>query len=301
MDKIDLRCPSLTYCDPHGLRSVWEMLTFNGGEMVRAILALRSLEAISRNLPSKDSQGNLKKSDVINRASAKTILRHLREFKEAIAGLNVRTTNLAVVELRKHFAGSKIKITYVFFADLLEDVRVTFRRELTLIKMFCVEPKYESYFEIDLSAFGPVFKTAFTGAVYEIDEAGKCHALSRSTACIFHLMRAMEIGIRAVARSLGIPDPIKDAERNWGKILEKIKAEMDRRNAAKPLQWNANDRNFFAEVYASLDAVRVAWRNPTMHVENKYTEDESEHIFVTVRGFMKKLSSRMDEKGEPKA
>jgi hypothetical protein len=57
----------------------------------------------------------------------------------------------------------------------------------------------------------------------------------------------------------------------------------------------------FSEVYASLDAVRVAWRNTTMHVENKYTDDEAEHIFIAVRGFLKKLSSRMDETGQPLA
>jgi hypothetical protein len=38
-----------------------------------------------------------------------------------------------------------------------------------------------------------------------------------------------------------------------------------------------------------------------MHVENKYTTDEAEHIFVAVRGFMKKIASRMDENGQPVA
>jgi hypothetical protein len=38
-----------------------------------------------------------------------------------------------------------------------------------------------------------------------------------------------------------------------------------------------------------------------MHVENKYTNDEAEHIFVAVKGFMMKLASRCDENGDPKA
>jgi hypothetical protein len=38
-----------------------------------------------------------------------------------------------------------------------------------------------------------------------------------------------------------------------------------------------------------------------MHIEKKYTDDEAEHIFVAVKGFMKKLASRCDEMGEPKA
>jgi hypothetical protein len=57
----------------------------------------------------------------------------------------------------------------------------------------------------------------------------------------------------------------------------------------------------FEALYASLDAVKNPWRNATMHVENKYTDDEAEHIFVAVKGVMMKLASRCDENGDPKA
>jgi hypothetical protein len=55
------------------------------------------------------------------------------------------------------------------------------------------------------------------------------------------------------------------------------------------------------DLHASLDAVKNPWRNSTMHVEKKYTDDEAQHIFAAVKGFMKKLAARMDENGEPKA
>jgi hypothetical protein len=38
-----------------------------------------------------------------------------------------------------------------------------------------------------------------------------------------------------------------------------------------------------------------------MHVENKYTEDEAEHIFLAVRGLMRKITARLDEDGKPVA
>jgi hypothetical protein len=52
-------------------------------------------------------------------------------------------------------------------------------------------------------------------------------------------------------------------------------------------------------LHASLDAVRNPFRNTTMHVEKKYTDDEAEHILALVKGFMKKLASRCDENGHP--
>ncbi len=38
-----------------------------------------------------------------------------------------------------------------------------------------------------------------------------------------------------------------------------------------------------------------------MHVEIKYTPDEAKTVFILVEGFMKTISSRMDEYGEPLA
>lgn len=97
---------------------------------------------------------------------------------------------------------------------------------------------------------------------------------------------------------MAIPDPTKAAENNWGKILSKVKEAIERRSSES--KWaDPDEKAFFESTYASLDAVRVAWRNTTMHVTIKYTDEEAEHIFVAVRGYMKTLSSRYDENGQP--
>jgi hypothetical protein len=72
------------------------------------------------------------------------------------------------------------------------------------------------------------------------------------------------------------------------------------RNAAQPQGWqHAEDKDFFTGAYALLDNVRNVWRNATMHVKVKYTEEEADNIFRAVRVFMKKLASRLDESGKP--
>src|SRR4051795_7608402 len=54
---------------------------------------------------------------------------------------------------------------------------------------------------------------------YEISETGKCLALGRSTASVFHSIRCLEASIRALARCLRLPDPTTGAERNWNIVL----------------------------------------------------------------------------------
>jgi hypothetical protein len=156
------------------------------------------------------------------------------------------------------------------------------------------------FYEQGTLCLGDDVADKFQSAAYEIDEAAKCFALDRYTAAVFHLMRTMEFGIKAVARCLQIPDPIKPAERNWGKMLGRIAGGMNAKWPTSADRTNG-DGAIFEGLHASLDAIKNAWRNPTMHVENNYNEEEADHIFGVVMGFMKKLASRCDENGLPSA
>ena len=183
----------------------------------------------------------------------------------------------------------------------ISDVAKTVKRELSSRLLLSMPLAKINYYQPDEPLFGKDFSNNFQSASYELDEAAKCFALNRHTACVFHLMRIMEIGINAARKSLSIPDPVKPSERNWGKILQLFKVEIDARNKT-PSKWvKSSNVDFFSEVYVSLDAVRNVWRNATMHVEKTYTEEEAERIYLAVKGFMKKMSSQIDENGQPLA
>jgi hypothetical protein len=147
--------------------------------------------------------------------------------------------------------------------------------------------------------FGKEVADRFPSASYEIEEAGKCLALDRSTASAFHSIRCLEAGLRAISRCLAIPDPTKGADRNWSKALRDINTQID---AKWPKSGRlAGDGRFFEDVYAVLVAMQNPYRNSTMHLDQKYTGEEARHIYEMVKGFMRKLASRCDENGEPKA
>jgi hypothetical protein len=141
--------------------------------------------------------------------------------------------------------------------------------------------------------FGPIVRSKFSHAIYEIDEAAKCLALGRATACVFHLMRVVEQALRAIHRCLNLPIPDSPS---WGIWLKQIREERVKRGDRK---WPEND--YFQDVYSRLDAIKDAQRDSTMHVETIHTEEEARLIFENTGAFMKKIASRMDESGEPKA
>jgi hypothetical protein len=173
--------------------------------------------------------------------------------------------------------------------------------EIERCHFFHLENAYFAYYESSEKLFGEVVAKQFPSAIYELDEASKCIAFARSTAAVFHLMRIMEIGLRSVAECLNIPSPFNPGGQNWGGILGQIKLEIDRRGKAGKTWSNLSDRHTFVDLHASLDSVRNAWRNTTMHVEKKYTQEEAVQIFQAVRAFMMKCSVRFDEAGNPKA
>jgi hypothetical protein len=176
------------------------------------------------------------------------------------------------------------------------------RLELSAKHLLVLEPRDVRYFAPERPLFGSEFDQKFISAGRsELNDAAKCLALSRSTAAVFHLMRIMELGIRALTACLGIPDPIKPAERNWAIMLRKIRDEGINRKWPTPADRISGDGSIVDSFYASLDAVKNPWRDPTMHVDKRYEPEDAELIFGAVRGFMMILASRCDEDGDPKA
>lgn len=183
-------------------------------------------------------------------------------------------------------------------AAAVHDMEARLHDELKSRLFLSVLPSVASRYEQAEPLFGVDVHIKFPNAQFEIDEAGKCFALDRATASVFHLMRVMEIGLRATAACLG-SNLMASTNPNWSQILRSMANEMASKKSAR--SWGGQDEEFFQEVYVTLDAVRNVWRNATMHVDQKYTLEEAQHIFGAVRGFMTKLASRLDEQGLPLA
>jgi HEPN domain-containing protein len=154
-------------------------------------------------------------------------------------------------------------------------------------------------FDDSVPIFGDDVATKFPSIKYDVTEASKCLTLGRSTASAFHLLRCLEAAIRAVARSLNIADPIKGAQRNWGNALSEILKELDRRwpKATRI----SGDAVLFERWHTDFSLLQNPYRNSTMHLETTYTEEDAEHLFITVRKIMQSIAARLDENGLPLA
>ena len=90
----------------------------------------------------------------------------------------------------------------------------------------------------------------------ELEAAGRCHAYGQNTACVFHLMRVVDYGLRLVARSLGI---VYDARSGHG-IGKAIEKKMSQEYGEKVKDWKLSEL-FYAEILTDIQAISHGHRN----------------------------------------
>lgn len=163
--------------------------------------------------------------------------------------------------------------------------------ELRTVELFVVEFEKRAYLT-DPYLFGPEVSSKFTPAIKDIEEAGQCFAFDRYTASVFHLMRIVEVGLRALGASLN--DAELDPRKNpsWDRILGRCDRELAKPYDQRSPEWKS-DQQFYANATANLRAVKDAWRNPTLHVERSYDEREASEIWNAVRAFMRHLATKL--------
>jgi len=182
------------------------------------------------------------------------------------------------------------QMTYGEYGDRLSILMGRIQDESEMELFLWVPKRHAKLFESKYPPFGAQVFENFPSVTYDIAEAATCLSLERSTACIFHLMRVMEAGLKSLSRALDIP-----YAPSWESYLKQINDRVSEKYKKKGISWK-KDEAFFVELAGDLLTVKIAWRNPTMHIVRVYTQEEAETIFRAVESFVQKLASRFSER-----
>ena len=196
------------------------------------------------------------------RLNLRPAVQQLERIKEALFGDNRGTLD----EIKP-----KLLDLHMQILDLLED------------RVFLVmPPECKHLYKQHSPLFGPDVEAKFPQMSEDISEAGKCLALGRPTAAVFHLMRVMEIGTQKLGDALKVQLP---AQKNWQNVLDEVN------KAIKALDQKAAQTKAYAATSAHLYNVKLAWRNEVMHPKQTYTHDEATKVFSAVDTFTRDLAS----------
>jgi hypothetical protein len=192
------------------------------------------------------------------------------------------------------------KLTAASANNAIYELRQAIRKELNARKFVMIENEKSEFFE-DNNLFGERVGKSFPAAKDEIQAAGNCMAMNLNTAAVFHLMRVVETAMRALVVHLRIKIKNKTIkEAGWDELIKLIEKNIKERREKydsvkrkKRSDWN--DLKFYGVAADELKVFKENWRDKVMHTWSPYNEYDAHSVFVRVRDFMQRLSTKVSE------
>ena len=275
---------------PHKrLTDVWEMLQkTEGNALLSAMNSLFKLAAQYRDCASMYKTQEMKK--ILEAA--------LDRVTEEMAKLEL-DKELGVME----FADKTLLALYVLDIDsadkqgmaneiysLVKSLDMAIEGSLRGRTMYYMDPRNAERYEKAKLEFSQEVIHTFPNACWDLEEAVKCLAFERYTACVFHLARPMEIAVRKVGKRMGVTVKYKKEKGylHWGTITNNMNGRLAILKRSDPDEYEK-----WVRVHGMLECVRVAWRNETMHPGTKYSEKEAEEVLDAVKTFLDCLAKQI--------
>jgi hypothetical protein len=194
--------------------------------------------------------------------------------------LNLESTKHQINTLRRV---SYLRLSLDHFLDEINQLEVRIEEDLRGRKFLFMDPALSGYWDQpDFFGLGAKFKDAQA----DIKEAGNCLALSQGTACLFHLMRAMEVAVRRLSKRLNVTiTPHTTWRQMTGLMDDQIRKKPENTAVLK------RKKNDWEAARANLHHVGSVWRNNTMHPATTYTPSQARDVFQAVRVFMTALAA----------
>jgi len=160
-------------------------------------------------------------------------------------------------EIAESIAGRPTPAGYRELSIELAHLGDSLGRELKKEGIFRIHPDRKKYFD-QTNLFGPEVTAAFPSCTRDIQKTGSCYALEQEDACVHHLMLVLERGLKALAKTVGLP---AYHHSNWHTLITNVETQM------KTLPGGAQ-LNFYRDVTAQFGFLKVAYRNHSEHAHD---------------------------------
>jgi hypothetical protein len=294
---------------PYRLVSWWDMEEFSASEFYKLFALLQDIirmndviDKLSRAKPSLADIRDIMLIDM-NPQGELPLASRLTAMTNACGKIGLRDSAEAISEFNSLLSISKGTITIGEVAARIAEIKRVIQREMKRHLFLHIPIERARYCQSwgeakrkergeEIPLFGDAVNDKFPSATYDVVEAGNSFAAGRYTACVFHLMRALEIGLTVLAKVFNVPSD----HTNWHNIIEAIEKQI--RNMGNDPNKSSNwkdDQEFYSQAASHFFILKEAWRNYTAHARGKYNPEEAERIMMNTRFFIQKLSERLAE------
>jgi hypothetical protein len=167
-----------------------------------------------------------------------------------------------------------------------------------------VEPLYAQYYKQGWSILGERVCGLFPKAAKDVMAVSTCLAANLPTACVFHLMRVSELGLRELAKHLRVN--IKDKGKNipieygsWDKVITGCNNQIQKLRQRHADQKKNVKLELYSEAAQHCTFMKDIWRNNISHARAAYAFEEAVSCLGRVRDFMQFLTAVLGDHGAP--
>lgn len=263
---------------PYGLVSLWDMLRFYAATFASAIGAIQRAAVIIQ-------AANF--LNVQNDAMADREL--VREaLVEASGGLEGLPVSRVVSDQFQRLIARLDKLSGEQLQLLLEEFNNNLLSDMCSSWFLMIPAHQREFYEQREPPFGVAVANKFPEAANDIAAASRCVALDEWTACVFHLMRVLEHGLRAMANDVGLAaDAV--AHENWKNIIDQIEKKIRELEALPKTNDKVERIRSLSSSAAQFRYFKDAWRNHVSHSRVSYDKNSGEPVWLHVKTFMQQL------------
>ena len=266
------------------------MIDFHLRRFIEALEKMETVETISR-LRGKDEYPFPEWISFINK--------NLAAVQKEVNNLNMKTAIYRIDEIKHNFstAGSaSFDVLVQEISELRKAIKLNSRDEY----FHHYQKDRLTYLHRINDDWGSVFQN-FKSAKLEIVSGVDCYALGHNTACVFHMCRVCEIGLRAIAKERGIKTlkkrgvlvPVEWG--TWGEVFQRLDPAIEEIRKKPRGEKKDAALSFYETIRADLKAIQSLYRDQTMHLRGNYEDSEAQSAMFRVRELMTTLASKLDE------
>lgn len=207
-----------------------------------------------------------------------------------------------LIRLKHDCDKMRLKVSSAIIAQKLNDLPQNHRELDTIIEivkqeiqanLFLFVPAYRaSHYEWE----APKELTAyFPKASIELIRAGKCYAKGEYTACVFHSMRAAEIGLRSLATYLDVTFQFPIELADWKNIIDQVEKQIKVKQQLPKGASKDEELKYCSQAATHFRYFKDAYRIFVAHARSTYDDEEALSIMEHTIEFLKGLSIKIME------
>jgi hypothetical protein len=207
----------------------------------------------------------------------------LRFVGDACVAMNLRHTFgiVEAIKLERTVSGGP---TNGLIRQSAKEINRSFVQELNS-ETFLHVGAQDAHLLCKQNIFGPKVGQQFTSCGNDIYMAGNCFAVELYDSSVFHLMRALEIVLGALAAKFSV----KYEQRNWHNIIEELESKIRKIDSTWGLNWK-DQQSKYSESASQFMFFKDAWRNHVAHGRDTYDRNRAKIIFDSTGFFMQTLA-----------